>query len=110
MTASPCCSALRLARILPALVRGPLLLRPFLRLAAILRSEHMTVLISRNCEAPSLEGAGEAPSLGVPFYSFKKWEPHRLREQLISRFGQRGLVAALGLVRDRPRPLYILRR
>src|SRR5215469_13360115 len=62
MAASPCCRALRLARTLPALVRGPLLRRPLLRFTVVLRSELMTVLISRNYDAPSLEGAGEAPS------------------------------------------------
>src|SRR5215469_3643706 len=67
MTASPCCRALRLARTLPALVRGPLLRRPLLRFTVVLRSELMAVLISRNYEAPSLEGAGGAPSSEVPF-------------------------------------------
>src|SRR6516164_6047170 len=38
-TASPCRRALRLERIVPALVRGPRLLQPLIRLAAIFFEE-----------------------------------------------------------------------
>jgi hypothetical protein len=47
---SPCRNALRLARALPAAVRGPRLLRPFLRLAVICFSEVTVILRLRGRE------------------------------------------------------------